>query len=625
MGGAALFTLSVLFGFVQRSGVTGKTASLIEATACSPLGKGDCQTAESCEWRASDATCIISLSSSSSSSPTAAPALLPSPAPASSEEGKLKTDSANDDDMLIPGVDDDNTSCEDITGEGECKTVSSCEWRARDATCLKSESADDENDATAAADDSNSTAPPLLPFTCTQRAEEQADDGDDASNSGDDASNAGGSSTTSSSHGALVYKRTHASIDALGDAAFLSYFFGLNVSTNETFVSKGGDLCAHRLILNVMPNFQLHFFQSELSPEGPIANADWVAYFRRLHAGFALNRSQAWDGFMANSMTFYSPDLSPFVRRLRGAGVPVFAAKYDQNLGTCDDDDANDNSSACANVTLYSASVVVPGTGNLLEVVSEHVGGALQADFKAFPARACRRAEEVRQTVSQMRAKWCDAGGLMEGGAHALPDLLVVKLSYPGSVDDFKAFFEGVVGYPSSSLDRASDAAEGCAWTTLQVGSNTDVRVVEAPTARAGSRSTATWSDYVRDVHAKWTGYDEGWDRYLDNHFGVAISGGSLDGFVDKLRARNVSYRAQAGAGTCGRAVGCVNRTDAGSIWTGGMDAQGVELHGLFNWSVFVEANTTGMDYCASPAVAGVAVRRSDRNTTANLTTANRE
>ena len=82
------------------------------------------------------------------------------------------------------------------------------------------------------------------------------------------------------------------SVDADGDARFLSYFFGLNVTVNETFGrtpapapaaddgddasvtttvagaddSGGGDddaqqPCAKRLILSSLPSYEIHFFE----------------------------------------------------------------------------------------------------------------------------------------------------------------------------------------------------------------------------------------------------------------------------------------------------------------------------------------------------------------------------
>ena len=59
------------------------------------------------------------------------------------------------------------------------------------------------------------------------------------------------------------------------------------------------------------------------------------------------------------------------------------------------------------------------------------------------------------------------------------------------------------------------------------------------------------------------------------------------------LRGHNVSFRAHA------------SDSGIGSIWTGGVSGQGVELHGYFDWSVLSPNATSDMDYCASPALLG--------------------
>ena len=47
----------------------------------------------------------------------------------------------------------------------------------------------------------------------------------------------------------------------------------MNVTINETFTDAGG-ACARRLGLAVMPSFELHYFESEVTPEGPLPVAE---------------------------------------------------------------------------------------------------------------------------------------------------------------------------------------------------------------------------------------------------------------------------------------------------------------------------------------------------------------
>ena len=163
-----------------------------------------------------------------------------------------------------------------------------------------------------------------------------------------------------SSPSILLYKRTHATADAEADAVFLRDNFGLNITINETAVKDegtlgrtGGDLCAKRFGHTTLPTYSIHLFESAVTPQGPVPVADWVAYWRALHHGFVradalvggvaepnanytAERADAWDAFMYNSQTFYAPDLTPFVRRLRANGVPMFPATYNASLNPSD-------------------------------------------------------------------------------------------------------------------------------------------------------------------------------------------------------------------------------------------------------------------------------------------------
>ena len=434
-----------------------------------------------------------------------------------------------------------------------------------------------------------------------------------------------------------LVKRTYSSADASGDAAFLREFLGLEVTFNKTYHdthnASANDVCATRVIVKALPNFEVHFFESHVAPEGELGVAYWAEYFKSLHAGF-VNASD-WDAFMANSMTFYTPDLTPFARKMRARGVPTLSVTY-EHVATTEDAHAD-------MVPLYSVSAVVPGTGALVELVSEHVDDDLKAHFGAWPASSCADANKITQRVSGLRELWKASGGAMleketyaTGVKAGLPDVLIAKVAFPGDVDDFETFVGRVLGHNAAdgccTLTRSSwsnaangtrNATEHCSWGTVEMSSlgvdvaaNMDdasasnayaeLRVVQAPAARVGALSVADWGDYVQNVHATWTRENVGWDRFLDDHFGIEVGGarGALDRYVAELEALNVSYRAKMG----GHGAGSANRSE-GSLWTAGSGGQGVELHGDFDWSVLVANETAGMDYCASPAIAGSTAR----------------
>ena len=209
------------------------------------------------------------------------------------------------------------------------------------------------------------------PTSATAAAPSPAPTGAPSAGATDASANASSASSTTpapttatpaptSSPSILLYKRTHATADAEADAVFLRDNFGLNITINETAVKDegtldrtGGDLCAKRFGHTTLPTYSIHLFESAVTPQGPVPVADWVAYWRALHHGFVradalvggvaepnanytAERADAWDAFMYNSQTFYAPDLTPFVRRLRANGVPMFPATYNASLNPSD-------------------------------------------------------------------------------------------------------------------------------------------------------------------------------------------------------------------------------------------------------------------------------------------------
>ena len=60
--------------------------------------------------------------------------------------------------------------------------------------------------------------------------------------------------------------------------------------------SASARACATRIGLEALDSFEVHFFESDVTPAGPVPVASWARYWRALHGGFAgRSRADAWD------------------------------------------------------------------------------------------------------------------------------------------------------------------------------------------------------------------------------------------------------------------------------------------------------------------------------------------
>ena len=110
----------------------------------------------------------------------------------------------------------------------------------------------------------------------------------------------------------------------------------------------------------------------------------------------------------------------------------------------------------CAQVPLCSISAVVPQTGHLIEVLSEHVDRREKGAFRRWPGDSCPKANEVEQSVMEMRRAWHGAGGRMVN-VNGFPDLLIVKVAAPANIDKFASFVSATLGDVSETVSMAAE------------------------------------------------------------------------------------------------------------------------------------------------------------------------
>ena len=106
-----------------------------------------------------------------------------------------------------------------------------------------------------------------------------------------------------------------------------------------------------------------------------------------------------WDEWMHQSMTFYAPELGPFVDRWRQNAVPFLGRRYENP-----DFSATLNMSA-TNVTIFSATVNLPHSGQLIEIVSASCTNCTEGGtFRELETSACPASFYVNRSVAEARA-----------------------------------------------------------------------------------------------------------------------------------------------------------------------------------------------------------------------------
>ena len=85
-----------------------------------------------------------------------------------------------------------------------------------------------------------------------------------------------------------------------------------DAKTKNTNCRDGSQLhtCAQRELLAALGTFSVHYFTSDITPEGPVGDrvVDWVDLWTGLHANLS-DADFAWDEWMSQSLTFFTPEV----------------------------------------------------------------------------------------------------------------------------------------------------------------------------------------------------------------------------------------------------------------------------------------------------------------------------
>ncbi|KAH8095760.1 hypothetical protein JL720_3084 [Aureococcus anophagefferens] len=375
-----------------------------------------------------------------------------------------------------------------------------------------------------------------------------------------------------------LFKRTHASCAAGRDATFVTTKLGMAVSSNASYACDGAE-CADRVVATTLGNFEMHYFTSYVTPEKDVTTCDFAD--SRAANAFASD-SWTYSEWATQGVTFYVPTLHPHLRLWTREGVAYLARA----------------SSDASGETLYSARVVVPHTGHVVEVVSGVVGRAYEANFSADESGECGAGAAVGLDLAAMDGGWTrviqrrfnamDGGWMAQGGsesnAYGLPDLLPVMRGAPQH---------------DGRRVAADDDGDRCEWSSTTLDLSTLVsawavtlRLVKNSRATAAANySAAFFAEYVGAAADDDMGCDAGYSRYADSHVGITLEGTSLDFNARGLCADGVGVH----TGDTGDGTGS-NWARGSSLCSSGV---GVEFHGSY-YSFFSQWDLFVLDYCAA-------------------------
>ena len=133
-----------------------------------------------------------------------------------------------------------------------------------------------------------------------------------------------------------------------------------------------------------------------------------------LNSGF--NESFQWHEFMHMTTTFYTPDLSPFLKRWDSKQYNRLHRKY---------------TSVLDGKTIYSVRMEVPNTGANMEVIADHVDKRWSDDFEEYKSTECGPSSHVPFSQSQLKGTWMFEGGQVVNSSTVpggLPLLILVQV-----------------------------------------------------------------------------------------------------------------------------------------------------------------------------------------------------
>ena len=295
----------------------------------------------------------------------------------------------------------------------------------------------------------------------------------------------------------------------------------------------------------------------------------------------------SFNEFTPQSVTFFTPDLTSFVREWKRAGIATMLRKY--------------NSTESRYGVVYSGRIATPASGFIIEIIAYDVDHRFRSSFTSYQDNECGPGMEIHS--ANLTHYWNKNVYMATG--NDLPGLLIAQITQPAQPgDDLLALgnylhdstsanvTQSVTKYPDDNCESAD------AWVKVAYAPGDyliPIRTIAngALASEGASLSVASFQNEMNAMLDALMGCNKGYSRFVDWHIGIFVDGHgtSLDANAEYLCENKIGFHngGQLNPLSPGTEKGW------GSNWARGAAGMGVEFWAAYDGSVFL--NATQLDY----------------------------
>lgn len=240
-----------------------------------------------------------------------------------------------------------------------------------------------------------------------------------------------------------------------------------------------------------------------------------------------LGGMKTYSPFMELHAAFYTLALPAFASSFLVDNVPVFHSTFV----------APDTGKTYSSLIVQTAGSLDTSAGSM--VLMELIGPKLEG-VKVDHHHDLPRSDPVSLAAAENRVT---ALPKLKAGSKAL-SFLHVSFATSDLARDVQ-YYEKVLGGQKAYGATSNLTADSVYYGKLMAGDTTTVRYFQSGTPAVGPLNVTFWENYQTDLHKKCIipTTDEGFDRLADFHWGHALPGASVEGYITRQKAAGLPYR----------------------------------------------------------------------------------